>query len=228
MRDLGVRGYSLTIPHKGRALKLVDSLSTEARAIGAINTVINDGLTLTGHNTDWLGVTSALREKVNDFVGKRALIIGAGGAARSCVYALKVLGLARVTVCNRDFGHAQELAQSFAVDCLRYDEVPQRLAQEDMVINATPVGSHLLPDANFPFDYNNIRPGQVVFDLVTKDTALLTAAAQQGATVIHGLRMLYHQAVAQFELFTEKPAPREVIEGALYQEACGAGLIKSL
>ncbi|MCC6934016.1 MAG: shikimate dehydrogenase [Deltaproteobacteria bacterium] len=226
MKGIGIRGYSLTIPHKERAISQVDKLTDEALKIGAINTIINDGQSLLGANTDWVGIQEALKEKISDLRNKNALILGAGGAARACIYALRHLGVGNIVVCNRSNARSEEVAKLVAVVGIDFDELKkQTLAEIDLIINATPIGSHLVPSNDFPFSFEQIMEKHIVFDMVTRDTALILEAQRRGAVAIHGLRMLLYQAIAQFELFTGCSAPIKVMENALYEEAQKTGLI---
>ena len=217
MRELGIRGYSLTIPHKENAIGLIDALSPEATAIGAINTVVNNGSQLIGYNTDWYGVTEALTEVGFAGQGKRALVFGAGGAARAAIYALQQLQLESILITNRSDKRAEDLATVFSIDHLPY----QNLGDFDftsiaLFINCTPIGLEIAgSDASYPFPLEVFGAEHAVFDMVTCETELLQKTRDQGGTAIAGIRMLLYQAVQQFELFTEQHAPVEVMEQAL-------------
>jgi shikimate dehydrogenase len=218
MRALGIRGFSLTIPHKERAMAFIDEFSGEARAIGAINTVINTGTKLRGENTDWYGAKCAFEEVGAVVRDKRALVLGAGGAARALIYALIELGAAQIGVANRTLERAQTLADDFdvnLVDC-PFTDIP--LSEFDIVVNTTPIGS-ALSSGEPTIDYSQLRSGMVVFDAVTKETELLKEARTRGALAVSGLRMLLYQAQRQFELFTEQQAPLAVMEKALLAAA---------
>jgi shikimate dehydrogenase len=218
MRELGLRGLSLTIPHKERALELMDELSKEARAIGAINTAVNDEGTLKGFNTDCYGITQALSEA--SFSASSALVFGAGGAARAAVYALKQLGLKALFVTNRTDSRSLSVSRDFSVCHLSWQDLASRgPAEFDLFINATPLGLASKGDTSrFPFPLSSFGRTNTVFDMVTKETELLSAARASGARVVPGIRMLLHQAVRQFELFTGERAPMPVMEEALIRE----------
>lgn len=219
MRTLGIRGFSLTIPHKEAALALVDRLADEVKKIGAANTVINEDGILTASNTDWIGIRDALFEAGFNPSGKKALIIGAGGAARAAAYALGTLNSASVSIANRSNERAEKLAAEFGETFLPYQSLnPRSIADFDLVINSTPVGSKLVPQEKLPVDYSSFHAGQCVFDFVTAGTELLTAAEKGGAKTIAGARMLLFQALEQFRLFTGESAPREKMEQALKNE----------
>jgi shikimate dehydrogenase len=214
MRGLGIRGFGVSQPFKQDVMGLLDALDPVARRIGAVNTVVNDGGRLTGHNTDWVGATRAL-EEVRPLDGARVLLLGAGGAARAIAFGLREKG-AQATIANRDLGKAERVAVDAGARAAPLDEVAQA-GDYDVVINATTVGQ---ADAQpgTPVREGAIRRGQVVMDIVYKPvhTELLERAAARGATTIHGGRMLLHQAAAQFELYTGRPAPLADMDAALH------------
>lgn len=216
MREQGIRGYSLTIPHKENAVSLVDSLSADAREIGAVNTIVNDGKILSGFNTDWKGILRAFAESQISVVGKRVAIFGAGGAARAAIYACKCEGAKEILIWNRTAARGETLKKEFGVTVIRQWSAEVQ-STVDLFVNATPVGSHLVDakSIKLPLETKLLRSHQCVFDMVTKDTELLRDARRAGAKTIAGSRMLLFQAVEQFRLFTEQEAPVEVMDEAL-------------
>lgn len=223
MRELGLRGLSLTIPHKERAVELVDSCSDEARRIGAINTVINNGSTLTGCNTDCHGIEAAFKEAGVSLPGKNALILGAGGAARAAAWVFSQAGMKQVVVSGRTAKRAEDLAADFAIESTPWEDCVKLInaGSELIIVNATPIGSHLdAGKAPFPFELASVNKNICVLDMATKrSTELIEACSKAGGTAISGLRMLLHQAVRQVELFTERPGPTAVMEEVLYRNA---------
>ncbi len=219
IRTLGARGASLTIPHKERAFELVDTLSSEAKAIGAINTVINDGCSLSGENTDWVGVVEALNETSYDFQGKTALVVGAGGAARAGIFALKQLGLGKILVTNRTAERAISASKEFEVDFLSASDLT-KAGKVDLIVQATPSGSHLAEAQSSLLTEQTLTTlaPQVIFEMVTRDTSLLRWGRNLGITTVSGSRMLLFQALEQFKLFTGEPAPKTAMEAALTAE----------
>jgi shikimate dehydrogenase len=221
---LGVRGLSLTIPHKENALELVDSMSEEAKEIGAINTVLNDGVKWHGENTDWYGINQALAEANIKVDGHRALVLGAGGAARAGIYALKRLGAKEICVFNRTQERAKAIAKEFSVGVQELSDGSRLEGLGfDLVVNATPIGSVLASDRSHPFVLDHWPAEIAVFDMVTKTTELIKAARDAGARVTEGPRMLLHQAVKQFELFSGEKAPIDVMEQALLAQLAASG-----
>ncbi len=219
MRELGFRGLSLTIPHKVDAINFVDELSADASEIRAVNTVINDGQKLWGFNTDWQGIVDAVNETKLNFKGREVLVLGAGGAARAAIYAMRSLGVGSISLTNRSVERARELAEQFQAKVVSPDELAVTdLSKFALLINSTPLGGVGLPDISehdYPIPLANIPSSVAVFDMVTNDTPLVQAAKRVGARLIPGLRMLLFQAMGQFKLFTDEEPPRAVMERAL-------------
>jgi len=216
LRKLGARGFSLTVPHKEAAMPYVDSLDNHAEKIGAINTIINDGCSLHGVNTDWIGVRKALQEANISLAGKKALVLGAGGAAKAAIYALQQEKADTIFVANRTPARAVETANKFGVQTLAIEEIAKR---EDLslIVNATPAGSHLGsgPGRSPIEDFFEKSVKPAYFEMVTVPTAASQSAAKAGLPVIEGSRMLFYQALEQFRLFTEHEPPHRRMEDAL-------------
>jgi len=215
---MGIRGVSCTIPHKIEVMKHLDEVDEVARAIGAVNTIVNDDGKLTGYNTDWLGVVTPL-EKVTALKNKKVALLGAGGAARAVVFGLTQRG-AKVTIFNRSLEKAQTLAREFACAALPLSEKAQ-IKKMDIIFNATSVGMH--PDEEeTPLAKEFMTSKQIVFDAiyVPHETRLLREAKEQGAQVIHGLEMLLQQGTAQFKLYTGHEAPEETMRQTLRKIIC--------
>ncbi|MGI8662755.1 MAG: shikimate dehydrogenase [Acidimicrobiales bacterium] len=208
-RALGVRGLSVTMPHKDAVATLVDRASDDAVMLGAVNCVVNDGAALVGHNTDGPGFIDALVADAGFLAeGRRVVLVGAGGAARAIALALGRAGAADVAVLNRTQSRAQAAA-ALAGRAGRI-AVPDDISSADLVVNATPIG---MLDGALPLDAGLLRAGQVVADVVYHPTTtpLLAAAAECGATPVNGLGMLVHQAAHAFELWTGVQAPIEAM-----------------
>jgi shikimate dehydrogenase len=223
VRALGLEGLSVTMPHKADAAHAVDRLTPAAEALGVINTVVRQGDVLLGDSTDGDGFVDALRaDKGFDPAGRRCLILGAGGAAKSVVVALTRAGAAEVIVVGRTPARVVEAA-ALAGRVGRAGIVDEA-SDAELVVNATPVGMEGIAAADLPLDPAVLGPGQLVADLVYAPaiTPLLAAAADRGATTVNGLGMLVHQAGRQFTLWTGQPAPLEAMSAAALA-AIGAG-----
>ena len=178
-----------------------------------MNTVVNEGGRLVGHNTDWIGAVRAL-EECRALAGARVLLLGAGGAARAVAFGLRERG-ARTTVANRDAQKASALAAETGGIATSLEET-RRAGDYEIVVNATTRGQ-ADADPSSPLPAGALREGQIVMDIVYKPvhTRLVADAEGRGARAVHGGRMLLHQAAAQFELYTGRPAPLEVMDEAL-------------
>ena len=212
MPQLGIRGFSVTLPHKQTILKHLKECEPLAAEIGAVNTVLAglDGW-LYGCNTDYVGVLRALEKKFR-LAGSRVLIFGAGGSARAAAFALARAG-SLVAICARREKAARELAR--AVGC---EAVPKRaLAGEffDAILNATPVGMHphggVSPLA--PRELNC----RLVMDLIYRPerTQLLKLAARKGIATVPGVEMFLAQGFAQWEIWTGRRAPEAAMRRAV-------------
>ncbi len=213
LRGLGIAGVSVTIPFKEEIIPLLDELDPQAARMGAVNTVVNRKGRLTGYNTDWLGALTALKAKTA-IRGHRFLILGAGGAARAIAFGLVEKG-GRVALTDVDAGRAEALARDLGAEAVAPDQVAACPAE--VLINATPVGME--PRAEeIPIDPEFLGRYRLVMDIVYRplETRLLREARTRGGETIDGLQMLIHQATAQFELWTSRPAPWETMSRAAY------------
>lgn len=199
------RGCNVTVPHKLAALSLAEAADDAANEVGAANTLVPcEKHGVRAHNTDIAGFA----ESLPDVVGARAIVIGAGGAARACLVALRNSGIASVTLVNRDVGKAGRLLAELQIagEALPLDRDP---APSDCLINASTLGMAGLPD---PPDLTaRVASGGFVYDVVYAplETALLAAARDRGLRTIDGLSMLIGQAAVAFELFFGVAAPRQ-------------------
>lgn len=211
IKGLGIRGVSVTMPHKQTVMKYLDKIDKDAKAIGAINTIVNNSGKLTGFNTDYLGAMTALGKKINP-KGKTVAVIGAGGAARAIIFGLSKSG-AKVKIFNRSVDKAKSLAKEFGCKWGSLKAL-EDIAGVDVVINCTPVGMN---ENISPISKKFLNKNQIVFDIVylPKETRLIKEAKEKGAKIIYGYEMLLYQGVAQFELYTGLKAPVEVMRKTL-------------
>jgi len=213
-------GANVTIPHKETAVRMVDEAGDEVGATGALNTIVRRGSRLRGSNTDVAGFTAALDADGRDLLrAGTVLVLGAGGAARACAYALLGRGV-EVLVANRSATRLEFLARSVELHGRRPRPVPWPRRGEslgaDGVVNATPLGMH----GEDPLEGLALPP--VVVDIVpiAAETPLVKRArAAENVTVVDGLSMLLYQAARSFELWTGVPAPLEVMRAALPRPA---------
>jgi shikimate dehydrogenase len=216
-RVLGLRGLSVTMPHKEGVVEALDELSPAAARLGAVNCIVARDGRLVGDNTDGEGFVSSLREDHDvDVSGSRVVVLGAGGAARAVVGALGDAGAAEIVVVGRTPDRvARAVAMAAAV---ARPGVEADVATAELVVNATPVG--MGESTELPLDPASLRAGQLVADLVYHplETPLLRAAADAGAVPIDGLGMLVGQAAVAFERWTGRPADRGVMRAGAEEE----------
>jgi shikimate dehydrogenase len=219
----GWAGFSCTMPLKRAVLAVADEVSHEAALIGAGNTLLPtaDGGWLAA-NTDVTGVLDTLRE--GRVEPSTVTVLGAGGTAQATVAALAALGLERCSVLVRDPSRAGEVRA--VGDCVGVLVGTELLDATSAALGADLVVSTLPPGAADPFAETPWRPGQTVLDVAYEPwpTALAAAAAQRGARVLSGARMLLHQAAAQVELMTGQLAPLDAMRHALRAVRPEAGL----
>lgn len=211
MRALGLTQLCVSLPHKEAVLALADRVSAEARAIGAANTLTLHQGELVADNTDWIGVVRTL-EPIGPWAGKRATVLGAGGAARGVVFALRRLG-AEVRIVNRTRARAERLAAELGGRVGTLDE------PFDLLVNATSVG--MSPEvAQTPAPAPALPPAATVFDTVYRplETRLLREARERGCRVQDGLDMLVHQAVEQIRIWSGKRADPALLRRAALEE----------
>jgi shikimate dehydrogenase len=218
-------GVNVTVPHKEAIVPLLDGLTPEAEAVGAVNTLLPREGRLLGDNTDGAGFLAALREDLGDEVrGLTAAILGAGGAARAVAMSLARAGACRLVLLNRNVDRAKRLADLVAArhpGCqvtaqpLHLGSKITEVAEIRLLVNTTSVG--LQPNDPPLFDYASLSAPIVVCDLIYNppETPLLRAARAQGCPAGNGLPMLVHQGALAFERWTGKPAPVQAMREAL-------------
>lgn len=216
IRSLGIRGASVTIPHKVAVMAHLDNCEETATRIGAVNTIVNRDGRLTGYNTDCRGAIRALAGQTV-LKGRNALILGAGGAARAIGFGMVEAG-ARVTIANRSVTRGERLAGDLGAEFVPLADLKQTGC--DTLVNATAVG--MAPHAHgIPVPQGFLRPGMVVMDAVYNpvDTRLIKSARNMGCATIDGVAMFVYQGALQFELWTGMKAPlapmRQAVVSAL-------------
>lgn len=214
VRTLGIRGCGISMPFKLDVMAHLDAIDPLARRIGAVNTVVNEGGHLTGHNTDAWGARRAF-EEVRALPGCRVLLLGAGGAARAVAFAFAEAG-ARLVLANRERSRAEALGREVGAEEAGGLELARALQGFDAVVNASSRGMQDV-DPSSPIETTLLRSDLVVMDIVYKPihSALIRAAEERRCPTVHGGRMLLHQATRQFELYTGRPAPLAVMEAEL-------------
>lgn len=215
-------GANLTIPHKERVVPLLDRLTDEAQATGAVNTLTREGRRLVGHNTDVAGFSAALDRLVGRAkMPRHAVVLGAGGGARAVVHGLIRAGFLRIIVFNRHLHRAEGLVKHFGRSAAHMELralpwhdsiIAAELAKAKVLVNATSIG--LAADES-PLPADILEKHLLVLDLIYNRTRLIRDADAAGCTAHDGETMLLHQGAAAFTLWTGQPAPLDVMADAL-------------
>ncbi|MFH1194147.1 MAG: shikimate dehydrogenase [bacterium] len=228
MVALNIKGINVTLPHKEKISQFINEISEEAGVIGAVNTVVNDNGTLYGYNTDVNGVIETLNPYKDDINGATVSVIGAGGAARSVIYALiRYFKVNQINIINRTEQTADSLKTYFATKMLydgikTYELVPPDLvkvfSESKLIINASPLGMTPEIDDSATTIAESFNKDQIVFDLVYNPlkTKFLSLAEKQGAKIENGLKMFVEQGARSFELWTGDKMPVEKIYKTLF------------
>ena len=213
--ELNFKGFSVTIPHKQSIIKHLDYLDETAKAIGAVNTVkIVDGK-LHGYNTDAEGFIEPLKTTYGELKDVKVAILGNGGAARACIYALKKEN-ADVTIFARNLAKAETLANEFQVELQELSKT--NFNDFDIVVNATPLGTKGILETETPAVAEQIAQVKLVYELVYNpfETKFLKEAKSVFVPTVGGMAMLIAQAMKQSEIWTGKDAPmKEMSQAAL-------------
>jgi len=213
--EINFGGFSVTNPHKQTIISHLYEVDPTAAAIGAVNTVKIDRGKLIGFNTDAPGFIKPLQDAFGDLAGARVSVAGAGGAARACVYALKQ-ARADVTVLARDTTKAGAFAGEFRVNVESLTTDHRSLAT-DILVNATPLGTRGERERETIATADQLGGVRLVYDLVYNpaETRLISEARSAGVPTIGGLDMLIAQGAKQFEIWTGREAPVEVMRDAV-------------
>ena len=234
LRAPGTLGINITVPHKQAVIPFLDEGDEWATAAGAVNTIVNHDGHLTGHNTDGPGFLRALLVETGyDPSRTRALILGAGGAARGILLALIRGGVDSLVIANRTLERAETLAQlssdngvgSEAIS-LSGDALTEAAASANLIVNCTTMGMSHGPDEHgSPISAAQIPATAIVNDVVYTPllTPILKEAAAAGATALGGLHMLVYQGVLSFQMWTGVDAPVDVMLAAATAEMTSRG-----
>lgn len=222
IKSLGLRGLNVTMPHKHAVMKHLDTVDSTAKSIGAVNTILNSQGKLTGYNTDGIGAMIALQENGVPTEEKKMVILGAGGAAKAIAYQA-AQDVETLSILNRTKEKAEQLAKDLTKNfgknvnsgTLSHETLKKELEDADILVNATSVGMH--PDTtNSPVPSDLLKPDMCLMDIIYNpmETKLAKEAKTAGAKVVSGIEMLVYQGAAAFEIWTNCPAPVEVMKKA--------------
>lgn len=211
VRALGIKGCSVSMPHKEAVIQYIDELDSSARMIGAVNTIKKqENGSLTGYNTDYCGAKKALEQTAID--KKDVVMIGAGGVAKAIGHAVNEMG-GRLIIANRTQHRSDKIVAELNADLLPWKEVPN--VSGHLLINATSVG--MLDEASMIVRRETIARFDAVFDAVIqpRETLLLRTATELGRQIISGTLMCVYQAAEQFKIYTGIDAPKEIVSKTL-------------
>ena len=225
IKALNIRGANITFPYKEKVIKFLDEVEESARRIRAVNTIVNNKGILTGYNTDVIGFKKSLQEDRKFVIKeKKAVILGAGGAARAVVYALLEEEIEEICIFNRTLEKAKKIKQDLSsffpkshirVFSLRKEDLKDKIEKSHLLVNSTSIGMAIRVD-NTPLpDEKLFHPSLLVYDLIyhPAKTLFLSQAEKSGAKIINGLPMLVYQGIESFYLWTGlKPEGKEVLE----------------
>ncbi|MBF0225966.1 MAG: shikimate dehydrogenase [Desulfobacterales bacterium] len=215
IRDLGIKGTSVTIPHKVKVMNFLDKIDDTALKIGAVNTIVNQDGKLLGFNTDCLGAVKALMNKT-PIKNKKVVLLGAGGAARAIGFGILNEG-GNLSILNILEDEGQSLAKSLGVNYYHLSEYKK--VDYEILINTTPVG--MFPDVDkSPIPKDGIIKGSVIMDIIYNPlkTKLLHDAEAEGCLTIDGTNMFVYQGAIQFEMWTHQKAPIDIMKKTVIEE----------
>ena len=223
LKECGISGFNITIPHKSEAMRHIDEVEPVARAIGAVNTVLVKGGKLIGYNTDYTGFLRSLKEELK-FIpkSKTVLVMGAGGASRAVSFGLASHGAKNIYIYDVMAERADDLAQRIGkcflqarVRSISGQEIADCAANSELFVNCTPLG--MKKDDPLPVDAAFLHKGLKLYDIAytPAETKLVKAAKQKGVKACGGIGMLLYQGVEAFEIWTGKKAPVELMRREL-------------
>ena len=225
VRALNKRGVNITFPYKEKVIEFLDEVEESARRIGAVNTIVNNKGILTGYNTDVIGFKKSLQDKGKFVIKeKKAVILGAGGAARGVIYTLLEEGIEEISIFNRTSEKAEKIKQDFSpffpqssinIFSFEQDNIKDKIKEANLLVNATSIGM-ASQVGNTPLsDEKLFHPNLLVYDLIyhPAKTLFLKQAERAGAKIINGVPMLVYQGIESLYLWTGfKPERKEVLE----------------
>ncbi|MFW6148300.1 MAG: shikimate dehydrogenase [Atribacterota bacterium] len=215
VKALGIRGVNITIPFKERSMEFMDFIDPQSAKIGAINTVVSHNNRLYGYNTDRIGFKLPLvKDSRVELADKKAVVLGAGGAAKAVVFSLAEEGCSGISIFNRSLQNAQQIKKNFEalfphctikVFSFHDKNMQKEINEADLIINTTPLGSWYYPEENPLPEYIKLPLKLFVYDLIYNPdrTPLLKKAEKNGNKTINGKAMLIYQAAESFYLWTD-------------------------
>ncbi len=208
LRNGVLSGINVTIPHKENIMQYLDDINPRAKSIGAVNIVMKNGNKLFGNNTDWFGFTMSLKKNEIDVSGKEVIVLGAGGAAKSILFALKQSGVKKIILLNRTLKNAEKLKDDIVYP-LPLSDLGQTIKNDSIIINTTPIG---MQSGQSPLDLEFIHKNQILIDVIYTpfETAFLKLGKKIGAKTLNGLDMFIYQALTSMDLWFGEDISKQV------------------
>lgn len=204
IRDLNIKGCSVSMPFKERVIQYLDKLDPLVKKTGAVNTILNKDNKLIGFNTDVNGAAKALMS-LNVNSNDTVLILGAGGVSRAIIIALREMNVRKIIITNRSIKKSKKLVKLFKCDFLKWQD--RNAFKADVIINGTSIG--MINNPGSPIDIKSISNFKKVMDVVVRDrdTKIIKQAKKLGIPNVSGLTMTFHQAAEQYQIYTGLKAP---------------------
>lgn len=222
-KALGFKGFNITIPYKETVIPFLDEISSDAKRIGAVNTIKFENNKILGYNTDGIGAVKAIEEKRN-LKGKKIVITGAGGASKAIAYNLCLKKIDELIILNRNIKRAEELSKNlkhnFKDKKISYgslDALEEELQSAEIFIDTTPVGLSPNDKEKAIASSEILHPDLLVNDIIYTplESSLLKEAKKADAETLSGLKMLVYQGAESFKIWTKKEAPKDIMEVAV-------------
>ncbi|ORU00789.1 Shikimate 5-dehydrogenase I alpha [Anaerovibrio sp. JC8] len=223
MKAFGICGLNVTIPHKEQVMKHLDHVDKDAEILGAVNTIVNKDGVLTGYNTDVKGFIGGMKQLGYAPKGKHAVLLGAGGAARAVIWGLIQEGVASLTIGVRNVPKVRPLVEYFSkymeITLLDWqtEDFEMALEKAELLVNATPLGMCPYVEAMPPVNWDRVKPGILVYDIIytPAETLFLKTAKEHGCKVLNGEAMLVGQGAESLRLWTGIEPDLEIMTKAL-------------
>lgn len=204
IRTLNILGVNVTVPHKVEVMKYLDSIDVAAKNIGSVNTIVNKNGKLLGFNTDWQGFITDLKSKNINLKNKTVLVVGAGGAAKAILYALKMLNVKRIYLTSRTFDNAKLIVKKYKnISVVDINEISVNFLENiDCFVNCSTCG--MKKEDKFPFKIKKFNKKIVFYDIIyNKETPFKKFAAKNKIKYFSGEGMLIYQGAVSFDKWTQ-------------------------
>ncbi len=199
MQNGELDGVNITIPYKETMIEHLDEVNQRAKSIGAVNCILKSGSKIIGNNTDWYGFSMALKNNDINPMGREVIVLGAGGSAKSILYALRHMGAQKILLLNRSIKRAK-IFQDECILAYCLDDADDIIKTDSIIINTTSVG---MQSSQSPIDFGLIHKNQILIDIIYTplNTSILKFGQKIGAITVNGLDMFIHQGLASLDLW---------------------------